>query len=169
MRRNLLIAALVLPLLVIVMGIVRSELHLAQGTLWAFDVDGYDPRDLLRGHFIQFRLDLHEESPNEECGDNDGDRCCLCLDKTNEGQPPLVRRISCESAQSQCDGLLQTRYLKELTRYYIPEQDAAKLETKFREAAARKQARLWVAIDKTGRPQIESLRLDGEVIQREKK
>ncbi len=169
MRRSFLIAALLLPLIVIGLGIVRSEIHLARGTLWTFDVDGYDPRDLLRGHYIQFRLDLHEDSEAGECGDDEGELCCLCLQKTLEAQPPTVYRRRCEDAKYQCDGVLKTQYLKTLTRFYIPEQDAATLEAKFREAAQRKQARLWVAIDREGKPQIESLRLDGETIHRDEK
>lgn len=166
MSRNLVIVALVLPLLVIGLGIVRAERHLATSASWLFEVDGYDPRDLLRGHYIQFRVDLHEEAPLDACDDNQSDRCCLCLTPTSAQNPPRVQRATCERAQSQCEGVLQTRYLSELRRYYIPEEDASKLEQQFRDAAQERRALLRVAIDDAGKPQIESLLVNGEEIRR---
>ncbi len=164
MPRNLLIAALLLPLLVIALGIVRAEQHLAHSTSWLFEVDGYDPRDLLRGHYIQFRLDLHEEAALEACDDDQSDRCCLCLTSTGAHKPPRVQRSTCARAQAQCEGVLQTRYLSELRRYYIPEEEAWKLEQQFRDAARDNKALLQVAIDESGKPQIQSLLVNGEQI-----
>lgn len=166
MPRNLVIVALLLPLCVIGLGIVRAERHLARSTSWVFEVDGYDPRDLLRGHYIQFRLDLHEEAALEACDDDRSERCCLCLTATTKDQPPRVQRSTCARATSQCDGVLQTRYLSELRRYYIPEEDAWKLEQQFREAAQASRALLRIAINDDGKPQIEALLVNGHEIRR---
>lgn len=165
MSRNWLIAALLLPLVVIGIGIGRAEHHLAHSTAWVFEIDGYDPRDLLRGRYIQFRVDLHEDTPLEVCDDNQSDRCCLCLTRNDDKALPRVQRATCERAK-QCDGLMQTRYLSELRRYYIPEEDAWKLEQQFMDAARESQARLRVAIDDSGKPQIESLLINGQEIRR---
>lgn len=164
MPRKLLIVALALPLVVIALGIAKSEHHLATSKLWQFDVAGYDPRDLLRGRYIQFRLDLHEGPPREACNDDDSERCCLCLTETGVDQPPRVERATCALALAQCDGALQTRTLRDLNRYYIPEEDAWKLEQQFIEAAAKNQTRLRVAINDEGKPQIDALLINGEVI-----
>lgn len=164
--RNFVIVALLLPLLVIGFGIGRAEHHLAHSKQWLFDINGYDPRDLLRGHYIQFRINLHEEAPLESCEDNHSERCCFCLTTTADGEPPRVQRATCALAQTQCDGMLQVRKLSELTRYYIPEDDAWKLEQAVREAARENLARLRVAISDTGQPQIESLLVNGQSIDR---
>lgn len=165
MSRNALAAAVVLPLLVIALGIVRAERHLANSTRWTFDVQGYDPRDLLRGHYINYRLDLHEGAPIEACRENDDD-CCLCLSAQGSGVPPKVQRATCTVAKQRCEGVLRTRYLTELQRYYIPENEAYKLERRFQEAAANRTAHLRVAVDDTGKPQVEALLIGGVPVEK---
>jgi len=164
MRRSLPIVAVLLPLAVLVFGIVQAEHHLATSRDWVFDVEGYDPRDLLRGHYIQFQLSLANDGALEECEDGAGGACCWCLTATGPDAPPRVRRATCETAKAQCDGILQTQLADELQRYYIPESDAAELDERFRDAAAAGTTRLRVAIDDEGVPQIEALLVDGEEI-----
>ena len=69
-RRFRLALALALPLVVIAIGIVRGELHLAGARRWTFEVGGYDPRDLLQGRYLAYRLELHEEAPLEDVRGN---------------------------------------------------------------------------------------------------
>lgn len=117
MSRKVLMVALLLPLLVILLGIAKAEWHLAHARTWAFDITGYDPRDLLRGHYLQYRLVLHESEPLEPCREDLGEACCFCLTATAANAPPKVQRARCERARASCEGLLQTRYLKQLERY----------------------------------------------------
>lgn len=54
-RRLIPVIALVLPLAGLA-GLWASTEHWhRQGTDWLVPVEGYDPRDLLRGHYVQFR------------------------------------------------------------------------------------------------------------------
>ena len=166
MPRKLLIAALVLPLIVLALGIVRAERHLADGKRWMFEVNGYDPRDLLRGHYINYRLVLEQSPADERCDDDHGERCCLCLTSQPAGMPTKAQRTTCESAETRCDGVLKTRYLSELQRYYIPEERAAELTARFQDAAREHRAQLVVAIDAQGKPQIDTLTIDGMALER---
>jgi uncharacterized membrane-anchored protein len=165
MPRKWLAVALVLPLIAIALGIVRAERHLAGGTRWVFEITGYDPRDLLRGHYIQYRLALHETEGAVACDDSHkAEPCCLCLTRTAANHPPQVQRTTCEQAQ-QCDGSLQTRYLSELTRYYIAEERAQELTDRVQDSATRGTARLSVILDGQGKPQIDALLVDGQRIE----
>lgn len=163
MPRKWLIAAVVLPLVIIALGIVKAERHLSRSTRWVFDVTGYDPRDLLRGQYLQYRLDLHERAPRQAC-EGDGERCCYCLTAQGAGQPPKVERATCELARSECDGALQTRYA-EPQRYYISEARAEELTRILQDASAKQQARLALAVDSRGAAQIEALLINGEPIE----
>jgi uncharacterized membrane-anchored protein len=166
-RRSFLALAVALPLVVLALGIVRSERHLAEGRRWSFDVTGYDPRDLLRGHYIQYRLALDEvdlavygAGDGAPCDDDSGDDCCLCLYADYPKGPTSVERTACQLAFSECDGALRTRYLGELQRYYIAEERAQELTEIFQDASRENRSRLIVAIDKTGKPQIDVLLVD---------
>src|SRR5687768_2949457 len=101
MRRELLLAALVLPLMTIVTGIVRAELHFARSRDFTFDVEGYDPRDILRGQYIQYRIAFHEEQSGNQCPDG-SESCCLCLTDKGPKAPPGVVRSDCADARHSC-------------------------------------------------------------------
>lgn len=83
MNRRLLHAlALALPLAGL--GAIWAQTHRQSlgGTEWDVPVAGYDPRDLLRGHYVQFQYDW-PGLKNEQYGGN------LCL----EGVPPRLVRV----------------------------------------------------------------------------
>lgn len=49
--------ALLLPLFGLAMIWFLTDRNSDQGTEWDVPIAGYDPRDLLRGHYVQFRYD----------------------------------------------------------------------------------------------------------------
>ncbi len=71
--------ALVLPILALGGALWQHEAQLGAATLWRIPVGGYDPRDPLRGRFIQFayQWDLRGDAgPCERPG-----ACQLCLSR----------------------------------------------------------------------------------------
>lgn len=88
-------ACLLLPL--IVFGAVWANTHhmAQQGEDWLIPVDGYDPRDLLRGHFVQYSYDWPAERrvQSEDGSSYDFDPAsqqALCI----EGVAPNIRRAT---------------------------------------------------------------------------
>jgi len=79
------IAAAALPLLGLGALWAMSDRTYNTGTEWLVPVQGYDPRDLLRGHYVEFEYDLLglEEAA---LGFTGPERLCL------EGTPPLRYR-----------------------------------------------------------------------------
>jgi hypothetical protein len=59
-----------------------SDAASRRGTDWEVAIQGYDPRDLLRGHYVEFRYDW----PIAGDGENEP-VLALCLD----GTPPAIR------------------------------------------------------------------------------
>lgn len=58
-------ASLLLPIAALACSWAATH-HLArQGQEWLIPIRGYDPRDLLRGHFIQYRYDWPVASPTQ--------------------------------------------------------------------------------------------------------
>lgn len=50
-------AALLLPLVALAGSWVVTHRQAQQGQEWLIPIQGYDPRDLLRGHYVQYRYD----------------------------------------------------------------------------------------------------------------
>lgn len=154
--RALTIGAVAIPVLGIALGIARSELQFARSQDWSLPVAGYDPVDLLRGHYIQYQVQL-PGAQFGSCYDTEPD-CCLCLAR---GEPVAISREPCSVAKS-CDGMLRTEYLPQLQRYYVPEARAQEAENQLRLAAGQGKAELVVAIDPSGKPQVRALLIDGK-------
>ena len=155
------VASVSLPVLVILFGVFRGEQHVAEGTEWCFDVTGFDPRDLIHGHYINYRIDFHLDEQATTCAPG-AEGCCYCLQQaTVAGAPPQVSTLSCDAARTRCDGALDMRYLDHLHRYYVPEERAREVEQRLREAASDGLAQAVVSIDPSGRPLLLRLTVDG--------
>ena len=92
MRRTLLALALALPVVGLAGGIVVNQLSFRQASTWTIPVRGYDPRDLLRGHFVGFTYDWEVVGDPALCR---GGSCTLCLER-EEGR--VVARIAARAS-----------------------------------------------------------------------
>jgi hypothetical protein len=64
-RRFFLPLALLLPLVGLGLIWLQTERESHQGSEWDVPIAGYDPRDLLRGHYVQFRYDWPGVTEND--------------------------------------------------------------------------------------------------------
>jgi hypothetical protein len=118
-KRVTLLVALLLPLVGTAGLIVRGEIALG-GREWRFPIRGFDPRDLLRGRYLTYRILWGETDGEPPC-----ERCCLCLERESGEQ--VVTRIECSEA-SRCDARLAVDDVEDLQRFYVPETHATALE-----------------------------------------
>lgn len=153
------LAAVLIPFLLLSLLIIRAEFHISQGKEWKFHVRGYDPRDLLRGHYLLFTLQYDWEKGSNQC-ENVND-CCLCLSDIGE-IAPKVKKTSCEVAQNQCDGFILGEFERSLNRYYIPENYAKQAEQILRDARTDNEAFLSVSVNSQGEPLITDMIIQGE-------
>lgn len=162
MSRNAAIIAVVLPLLAVGLGIVRAELQLSRSQEFLFEIEGFDPRDLLRGHYLQFRLRLPDIPERERCVEDGSEPCCLCLMREQGANEPVAAtRSTCDTARASCDGALLTDYAKSPQRFYVPEARARELEARLQAGMATGRAQALIAIDADGHAVVRELRVDG--------
>jgi len=164
MSRRFALFAVALPLLTIVLGIVRAERFLGRTRDFVFEIGAYDPRDLLRGHFLQFTLLVEPLPQREPCIDEPSGTCCLCVTRAEPGETSVVERATCATARTACDASLPLRVLVQPYRFYVPEERATDLDRRMREARDRRTARAVVAVDAEGNTQVRELQIDGERI-----
>jgi GDYXXLXY protein len=164
MSRRFTLVAVVLPLLAIVLGIVRAQLFLGRSRDFVFEIGGYDPRDLLRGHYLQFSLRVASVPAREVCVDQPPGTCCLCLTHAEPNQVSKVEGATCATARAECDGVLPLDVLKRPYRFYVPEARATNIEWRVSAAMQRRAAQAVVAVDADGVARVRELRIDGEPI-----
>jgi hypothetical protein len=94
MNRSLVkIAVLVLPLAGLAGLWAQSDYLSRQGTDWEVEIQGYDPRDLLRGHYVEFTYDWPLAGEDDASGDAAAEEVevvptRLCL----YGDAPVIER-----------------------------------------------------------------------------
>ena len=109
-----------------------THVRAKEGTEWEVPVRGYDPRDLLRGHYITYQYDW----PGQESANGQS----LCL----EGAAPAISRVTLapyvEGGESPCmhfvKGGTSSFGQPEGTqggRLYVPQDKAAGLEARLRD------------------------------------
>ena len=159
MNNKKLLMVVMIPFILLCLLIARAEYHLSRGAQWDFAITGYDPRDLLRGHYLRFRLDYDWQESKTKCSDGEG--CSYCLTDVGN-QAPKVQIVDTHIAK-QCDGFMQYDDLQEpLNRFYIPETQAKLAEDLLRQARADNTAYLRLSINADGAPRIVDLLIDGQ-------
>ncbi len=164
-RRARALAAL-LPLLGLSALVVRSELA-QRGEALRLAIRGYDPRDLISGHYLLYRYELDWQGESS-CGSEPPDSapalgrhlqagCCLCFTRQGDSlSSPFVRQLSCAEAEA-CDDWLHSEQLQPPQRYYVPEERAQELER----ALAERKAAVDVVASPEGTAAVGELYIDG--------
>ena len=157
-----LLLVVMIPFILLCLLVARAEYHLSIGTQWDFAITGYDPRDLLRGHYLRFRVAYDWQESQNEC--NGRTSCSYCLTDVGK-QTPKVQIVDTHIAK-QCDGFMQYDDLQEpLNRFYIPETQARLAEDLLRQARIDNTAYLRLSINKKGTPRIVDLLIDGRPLE----
>lgn len=163
-------AALLVPVLVLGGISVLHAWNQRNGLLWQVPITGYDPRDLLSGHYLQFSYDwnLLDTGQTEFCQE---EACGLCAENPAELNP-LVTLQPLAVAQ-QCPGYIAGTVnsygefqingnVELLDRYYIPEAEATRLDTLLREQPdGAMQFVMHLRVNEAGTAFIDTLYLEG--------
>lgn len=141
--------ALLIPCLVLVAMASYNQFLIMTSPEFEFEVEGYDPRDLLSGHYLQFRIkyktDVHCEANYRPAS--------LCVSP--------VEQLTLTDKPTDCDHWISgrcegSRFQDKLNRYYIPQDRAKELESKLRVG----KASVKIAVGK-GNAVIKELLIDG--------
>ncbi|WP_435640570.1 GDYXXLXY domain-containing protein [Micavibrio aeruginosavorus] len=160
MRKMIMLAVLVLPLLVPGLLWAKAATDQTAGPVWTVKIAGYDPRDLLHGRYIQFRYDWMETGEASPVCANGDHNCCLCL---NGDQTYMnVTRVQCDApdAAKICQSRIPVAVATGTQKYFIPEEFAADLDRLVISEPDRFM--MEIAVPKAfGAPVIRGLSLDG--------
>lgn len=124
-RRAFALAAIAFPLAGLALLWGWSDWRSRQGTEWEVPVEGYDPRDLLRGHYVMYRYRWPGLTTNV---DNLAFAYApsLCL----EGTAPRIARVRTDAAGTCASRVRPEQGTGSLSggRYYVPQMGARAIE-----------------------------------------
>jgi hypothetical protein len=138
--------ALVLPLLGLAATWTFTHVRAQQGTEWDVPIAGYDPRDLLRGHYVIFTYDWPglEESGNRWDLANE-----LCI----HGAAPAIDRVTPGAGPDCAHPVRAHDYSDDFRggvvtgRLYVSQAEGARLQQRLTDPALQGTARVRVRDD----------------------
>jgi GDYXXLXY protein len=138
--------ALLLPIVAFVGLVVHAELLRASGPLFYVAVAGYDPRDLLQGHYLRYRLQWPAD------GACDGATCCLCLQTSG-----VHTKVACSVVDRTCGAQLSRPMVEQGREFFIQEDAGPALE----QAIRRGQGTIALNVTLNGQVRVHELLIDG--------
>jgi len=148
-----LLFAVALPVFALGLMVARAEITTRTGRPYRLSIQGYDPRDLVRGHYLRYRLGFLSSPDLEHCT---AATCCYCLRGPAESEP-AVTKVSCNETAS-CDAWFPEGQIDHLEQFFIPEDRGGALGSALRAHSAQ----LRVRVSAGGSVVIQDLLLDGK-------
>lgn len=147
--------ALLLPIIVLAGNTWMHYQQRMAGETVILPIEGFDPRDLLSGHYLIYRVD-YGIGENSDCPATDV-AASICLSPERRVYPIDELPESCtQFIRGNCDS--NAHFVSGLERFYIPEQYAAVLDEKVRN----KQGKLVVSVDQSGNAGIIDLHINDQ-------
>jgi uncharacterized membrane-anchored protein len=151
--RTVLIAALLLP--IVALGILTGYKHykVTVGVKVTLPIEGYDPRDLLSGHYLTYRVIYGAKNicKMSQAKKNPVRYVCLQPKGFSYSKP-----MNCEiMIKGTCSG---SRFKAGIERFYIPEASAGQLDKDVRS----KKGSIVLSVTPDGHAQIKDLLINGK-------
>lgn len=156
------LALLLVPTLVLAGWALSIPVKRAEQPSLRVGIVGFDPRDLLRGHYLQVRLDIDGLAEPLAALDPVPDCVCLTPEAARPGRPGFAPLPSCRPADiAACPYPLADP--RQVLRVYVPQSRAAELEQKLRDGLARLDVEVRFAGE--GAISVGGLAVDGVPVQ----
>lgn len=154
-NRWTLLLALLLPIAVLAANAWLSHQQRGQGDTVVLPIRGFDPRDLLSGHYLTYEID-YGINADTACPASDIE-AVVCLSPEAQVFPSDELPASCtQFISGNCDN--DARFITKLERFYIPEQYAKSLE----KYVQNNQGKLVIALDGAGNAAIQDLLINDQ-------
>ena len=154
-NRWTLLLALMLPIAVLAANVWLSHQQREHGATVVLPIQGFDPRDLLSGHYLTYEID-YGISADTGCPASDIE-AAVCLTPRAQVFPSDELPANCtQFISGNCDN--NARFITKLERFYIPEQYAKPLE----KYVQNNQGKLVISLDGTGSAAIRDLLINDQ-------
>ncbi|MBU0655726.1 MAG: GDYXXLXY domain-containing protein [Gammaproteobacteria bacterium] len=152
-KRILLLTALILPILALMASAYLKSAQRSSGEQVILPIEGFDPRDLLSGHYLIYQVDYGLETG---CTEHDVETS-ICLRPQRQMFAADALPEDCTLfIRGYCDGSADFR--AGIERFYIPEEYAEALEKQVRD----KRGELVLSVDSQGNAAIRDLLINGK-------
>lgn len=149
--------SLAIPFIAMIALIMQNEINFRKYKEYRLQITGYDPVNVLTGHYLSFRYDWPKGIKNT-C--EQGDECFACFNGAREN--PDITFVPTKEIEA-CDATLILENGQpdhNLMEYHIPETQASTLDSMLRNRTAKFEVGIVAYPDHNG--QLKDLYIDGK-------
>ncbi|MDH4201125.1 MAG: GDYXXLXY domain-containing protein [Spirochaetia bacterium] len=179
MHRGKLVFSLAFPVLVLFAITAWKAANVMIGKKIILPVVAFDPRDLLSGHYLTYRIQYKYENP-EFCSlqygeildtsepgvlDDYDDKVYACLYKSDKNSKDYITRLDFDRENDKSCEAIITGYCdrnefraENLEKFFIPEEEGLKLEKAIRKG----RGEIVISVMKNGSAVVNELLIDGK-------
>jgi uncharacterized membrane-anchored protein len=161
MNKRALLFVVALPVAYMALWLVSLVVTVSSAKEITLEVEGYDPRDLLSGHYLTYRVSYGEAvSKAGDYARSSSECICFGAEPTVPAKATWIGGCD-ERDQNTCGIYLRghtdwgSRFTADIERYYFPEQYASALQR------VPPNATIRVAVPSTGRGIVRGMYVDG--------
>lgn len=162
MKKTFPFLALFIPLLVMAAWAAVEFFYRETATTVEFKIEGYDPRDLLSGHYIQYRVAYGDDDCSGNLPASSASGVCKCLKPGPDGLHIAYWTGACDQRNIQACPLfikgscqLGSRFVAGIERMYFSEDLAPQL------AQVPEKSTIRVGVTKSGKARVQTLLING--------
>jgi uncharacterized membrane-anchored protein len=168
MNKRYLLISLVFPIVVLVALIVYRQARVMIGKEIILPITGFDPRDILSGHYLIYRIDYGIKNDNQCNYDNKDKDAYICLEKDSSNPEKYSSNMYMDTydadlmeSGSECFVVIKGkckdgRFTAGIEKFFIPEEYAASLD----KAVRNRKGRIVLSVSKSGSASIKDLLID---------
>ncbi len=143
--------ALIIPILVLAVWVGYKQFTFSIGKEITLPIMGYDPRDLLSGHYLTYRIDYGIGGICAGSFRGQDGYVCLSPKRFSSWRP--------ENCKLMIKGFCsRSQFIAGIERYYVPEKDAKRLEGLVQSG----EASIVLSVSPIGEAQIKDLLINGK-------
>jgi uncharacterized membrane-anchored protein len=168
MNKRYLIIALAFPILILAALIFYKQAKVMIGNEIILPITGFDPRDILSGHYLIYRVDygIYNDDICHNYGNNND--AYICLKKDNKNPDTYTSTINSYTHPTDLDDpkcfavikgkCKDGRFTAGIEKFFIPESYANSLDRAVRNS----QGKIVLSVTKSGSAAIKDLLIDGK-------
>lgn len=160
MKKSLFIMALLIPIGLLLSNVIHKQVQLSYGKTVSLSVQGFDPRDLLSGHYLVYDVLYNSDDSCADLKPSPQQKLAMCLSPHHILSPLDDLSPRCDVfLQGHCDCHRDRGCFKAgIERFYIPDDHALELD----KAMRTKGGELVISVNRKGEAAIKELMIDGK-------
>ena len=150
MKNKYLFYSILFPIISLFFLTLYKQNIYSNGMEFELNISGYDPRDLISGHFVTYRI----EYGFNPCENIETEDICICL---SQHESSVSKIDSCDIANG-CDAFIKGKcnnniFEAGIEKYFIPESKAKEIDKIVQSG----KSKIKIAVDKKGTAQVKDL------------